>query len=147
MAVGRGRVLRLATLIVVVQASATHEVDAVLDSFLRRITPVRAEVVRLYLYGSRSRGDHRPDSDYDVFVVLRERARPTVDALYDAVVDVVCETGSLISLKIVFVANVLHDGVPLALDYADADTARLAVEEAQSIIAEATSYLERVSGS
>ncbi|MCY4375339.1 MAG: nucleotidyltransferase domain-containing protein [Spirochaetaceae bacterium] len=100
-----------------------------LDSFLRRITPVRAEVVELYLYGSRSRGDHRPDSDYDVFVVLRERARPTVDALYDAVVDVVCETGSLISLKIVsresfkesraagnsFVANVLHDGVPLAL--------------------------------
>ena len=129
MAGGRGRVLRLATLIVVVQAGATHEVDAVLESFLRRITPVRAEVVELYLYGSRSRGDHRPDSDYDVFVVLRERARPTVDALYDAVVDVVCETGSLISLKIVsrksfkesraagnpFVANVLHDGVPLAL--------------------------------
>ncbi len=112
-----------------VQTSATHEVDAVLDSFLRRITSVRAEVVELYLYGSRSRGDHRPDSDYDVFVVLRERSRPTVDALYDAVVDVVCETGSLVSLKIVsqesfeksmaagnpFVANVLHDGVPLAL--------------------------------
>lgn len=112
-----------------VQTSATHEADAVLDSFLRRITSVRAEVVELYLYGSRSRGDHRPDSDYDVFVVLRERNRPTVDALYDAVVDVVCETGSLVSLKIVsqegfersmaagnpFVANVLHDGVPLAL--------------------------------
>lgn len=31
--------------------------------------------------------------------------------------------------------------------YADADTARLSVEEAQSIIAEATSYLERLSGS
>ena len=108
---------------------AAQGVDAVLDSFLRRITSVRAEVVELYLYGSRSRGDHRPDSDYDVFVVLRERNRPTVDALYDAVVDVVCETGSLVSLKIVsresfersmaasnpFVANVLHDGVPLAL--------------------------------
>ena len=111
------------------QTSATHERDAVLDSFLRRITSVRTEVVELYLYGSRSRGDHRPDSDYDVFVVLRERNRPTVDALYDAVVDVVCETGSLVSLKIVsresfersmaagnpLVANVLHDGVPLAL--------------------------------
>lgn len=111
------------------QPSATHDVDSVLDSFLRRIISVRAEVVELYLYGSRSRGDHRPDSDYDVFVVLRERTRPTVDALYDAVVDVVCETGSLVSLKIVsrgnfekskaagnpFVANVLHDGVPLAL--------------------------------
>ena len=31
--------------------------------------------------------------------------------------------------------------------YEDADTARLAVEEAQSIIAEATSYLERLSRS
>ena len=84
----------------------------------------------LYLYGSRARGDHRPDSDYDVFVVLHERARATIDALYDAVVDVVCESASLVSLKIVsreqfrrlvaegnpLVANVLHEGVPLALD-------------------------------
>ncbi len=112
-----------------VQTGAVPGVDSVLDSFLRRITAVRGDVVELYLYGSRSRGDHRPDSDYDVFVVLRERTRATTDALYDAVVDVVCETGSLVSLKIVsrenfkksraagnpFVANVLHDGVPLAL--------------------------------
>ena len=111
------------------QVDAVHRVDHVLDSFLRRIAAVRGEVVSLYLYGSRARGTHHPDSDYDVFVVLRQRARPTIDALYDAVVDVVCETGSLISLKIVsrehfqrlvaagnpLVTNVLHDGVPLAL--------------------------------
>ena len=111
------------------QTGAAHRIDAVLDSFLRRITAVRGDVVHLYLYGSRARGDHRPDSDYDVFVVLRERNRATIDALYDAVVDVVCETGSLVSLKIVsrenfkrsmavgnpLVANVLHEGVPLTL--------------------------------
>ena len=112
------------------QTAAVHGVDSVIESFLRRIVTVRGDVVGLYLYGSRARGDHRPDSDYDVFVVLGERTRPVIDALYDAVVDVVCETGSLVSLKIVsrgnfkrstaagspFVANVLHDGVPLALD-------------------------------
>ena len=112
------------------QTATVHRVDSVIESFLRRIVTVRGDVVGLYLYGSRARGDHRPDSDYDVFVVLGERTRPVIDALYDAVVDVVCETGSLVSLKIVsrenfkrstaagspFVANVLHDGVPLALD-------------------------------
>ena len=55
---------------------------------------------------------------------------PPHDRLYDAVVDEVCEFGSLVSLKIVsrehfgrlvaagnpLVANVLHDGVPLALN-------------------------------
>ena len=110
------------------QTGAMHRVDSVLDSFLRRIAAIRGDVVDLYLYGSRARGDHRPDSDYDVFVVVSERTRATIDALYDAVVDVVCETGSLVSLKIVsrenfrrsmaagnpLVANVLHDGVPLA---------------------------------
>ena len=101
-----------------------------LDAFLRGISSVRGEVVELYLYGSRARGDHHPDSDYDVFVVLRERTRDTIDTLYDAVVEVVCESGSLVSLKIVsrkqfrqlvvegnpLVANVLRDGVALALD-------------------------------
>ena len=112
-----------------VQAEAAHRVDHVLDSFLRRLTAVRGDIVELYLYGSRARGDHRPDSDYDVFVVLHERTRDAVDRLYDAVVDVVCESGSLVSLKVVsrqhfarlvaagnpLVANVLLDGVPLAL--------------------------------
>jgi len=111
------------------EAGAVDRIDPVLDSFLRRITGVRGDIVELYLFGSRARGDHRPDSDYDVFVVLRERTRPIVDAMYDAVVDVVCETGSLVSLKIVshenfeksiaecnpLVAKVLREGVPLTL--------------------------------
>ena len=101
-----------------------------LAAFLGGISSVRGEVVDLYLYGSRARGDHRPDSDYDVFVVLQERRRDTIDTLYDAVVDVVCESGSLVSLKIVsreqfrrlaaegnpLVANVLREGVPLGLN-------------------------------
>ena len=112
------------------QVGTPGRTDHVLDAFLRGISSVRGEVVELYLYGSRARGDHHPDSDYDVFVVLRERTRDTIDLLYEAVVEVVCESGSLVSLKIVsreqfrqlvvdgnpLVANVLQDGVPLALD-------------------------------
>ena len=64
------------------QAGVAHRVDHVLDSFLRRIAT--------------GHGDHRPDSDYDVFVVLRERTREAIDRLYDAVVDEVCEFGSLV---------------------------------------------------
>ena len=109
------------------QVGTAGRKDHVLAAFLRRISAVRGEVVELYLYGSRARGDHHPDSDHDVFVVLQERTRDTIDTLYDAVVDVVCETGSLVSLKIVsreqfrrlvaegnpLVANVLHEGVRL----------------------------------
>ena len=112
------------------QVATAGRTDHVLDAFLRGISSVRGEVVELYLYGSRARGDHHPDSDYDVFVVLHERTRDTIDTLYDAVVEVVCESGSLVSLKIVsreqfrrlvvegnpLVANVLRDGVALALD-------------------------------
>ncbi len=112
------------------QVGTAGRIDHVLAAFLRGVSSVRGEVVELYLYGSRARGDHHPDSDYDVFVVLQERTRDAIDTLYDAVVDVVCETGSLVSLKIVsreqfrtlvaegnpLVANVLHEGVPLALD-------------------------------
>jgi predicted nucleotidyltransferase len=50
---------------------------AVADPILLRL---KAELQKLYgprlkqalLYGSRARGDHRPDSDYDVLVVLEE---------------------------------------------------------------------------
>jgi uncharacterized protein len=31
---------------------------------------------RIYLFGSRARGDARPDSDYDLLVVVREREGP-----------------------------------------------------------------------
>ena len=117
------------TLVVMGQAAVASRVDQVLDSFLRRISAVRRDVVALLLFASRARGNHQPDSDYDVLVVLCERRRATIDTLYDTVVDVACESGSLGSLKIVsreefarladagnpLVDNVLRDGVQLAL--------------------------------
>ena len=71
-----------------------------LRKFLEAIRPVRNEIAALYLFGSRARGDWRPDSDFDVLVIVPERKQALKDRQYDAVVDVNIETGLLVSLKI-----------------------------------------------
>lgn len=52
------------------------------------------------IYGSRARGTHRPDSDVDLAVLLREprqRFLPTALAMSDAAYDVFLDTGVDIS--------------------------------------------------
>ena len=43
--------------------------DATLDEMVRRLVDAFAPL-RIYLFGSRARGDQRTDSDYDLLVVL-----------------------------------------------------------------------------
>jgi len=74
--------------------------DEVIGMFLDRISPLRGEIEQIYLFGSRSRGDWRPDSDYDLLIVLERKDGRIVDGLYDGVMDVLLSTGRLISLKI-----------------------------------------------
>lgn len=95
--------------------------------FLSQIGPVQDRIDRLILFGSRARGDHAPHSDYDVLVVLPEKDRSVIDALYDATMAVLFRTHRLISLKIYrrdefdrlaslpspFLRNVLREGVTL----------------------------------
>ena len=104
--------------------------DPALQMFLEKVRALRNYISALYLFGSRARGDWRPDSDFDVLVIVPERRQPLVDQLYDAVLDVQLETGSLISLKIFtgaqydrlaaiptpFLSNVTAEGVRLGLD-------------------------------
>jgi predicted nucleotidyltransferase len=47
----------------------------ILDEVVRRLVDA-FQPERIYLFGSRARGDHHEDSDYDVLVVLREPAVP-----------------------------------------------------------------------
>ena len=98
--------------------------------FLEKVRAYRDHITALYLFGSRARGDWQPDSDFDILVIVPERRQALVDQLYDAVLDVNLETGSLISLKIFtgeqydrlaaiptpFLANVTAEGVKLGLD-------------------------------
>lgn len=101
--------------------------DPVVADFLHEISPVRDQIKQLILFGSRARGDDRPYSDYDILVVLPEKDRRVIDALYDATMQVLFRTHRLISLKIYreadfntlaslhtpFLTNVLREGVTL----------------------------------
>ena len=52
---------------------------------------------RIVLFGSRARGDHRVDSDWDVAVFLRHKITPHDQRRISAIGhDVMCETGALI---------------------------------------------------
>ena len=74
--------------------------DPIIRDFLRQISRWRPDIRQLIVFGSRARGDARPDSDYDILVVVRSKTRELQDALYDAVMDTLLNSGRLISLKI-----------------------------------------------
>lgn len=75
--------------------------DSILAKFIREISDVRDKIERVYLFGSRARGNERPDSDYDLLVVVAENfSKVDKDVLYDIVMDILLATGRLISLKI-----------------------------------------------
>lgn len=114
-----------------VNAKAAERVasDPIVRRFLERIAPVHDQLIELRLFGSRARDDWRPDSDYDILVVVEARVQSLGDSLYEAVQDVLLDTGSLISLKILtraqferlgaiptpLLANVNKEGIPLGL--------------------------------
>ncbi|WP_447975007.1 nucleotidyltransferase domain-containing protein [Nitrospira sp. Kam-Ns4a] len=101
--------------------------DAVLLAFLQAIGPIRPRVERLLLFGSRARGTHQTDSDYDLLLVVDQKDPLLLDALYDAVLDVLLTYGRLVSLKVFekqeferlqglrtpFMTRIAEEGVPL----------------------------------
>lgn len=79
----------------------------------------------IILYGSRARGDNTPDSDYDIFVLLGDRAdvKQERSRIRDALGKVITQTGFRVSplvLRITdldehvgIMSNIIEDGVPL----------------------------------
>lgn len=75
--------------------------DPLVERFLKKVGPTRQKIQAVYLFGSRARGTERPDSDYDLLLVVREDfSLSEKDALYDQVMDILLDTGRLVSLKI-----------------------------------------------
>jgi predicted nucleotidyltransferase len=74
--------------------------EPVIQRFLELIEPLLERIDLLILFGSRARGDARPNSDYDWLVVLPQKDRQLIDRLYDAVIDVEIERGKVSALHI-----------------------------------------------
>lgn len=105
--------------------------DPVIRRFLSLLSPIMKEIKSIYLFGSRSRDDWRPDSDYDILIVLERKERALIDKLYDIVMDILLETGRLVSLKIFteaefnrlssiptpFIENILKEGIKLGTSH------------------------------
>jgi len=60
-----------------------------------------ARVERVVLFGSRARGDHGPESDYDVAVFLHQSRGlwEELGVLADVTTEILFETGAVISAK------------------------------------------------
>jgi predicted nucleotidyltransferase len=69
---------------------------------------------RVVLYGSRARGDARPDSDYDVAVFLRDLPDPwpELNRLADLATEILSETGEFIHAT-AFHAGAYEERTPL----------------------------------
>lgn len=65
---------------------------------LNRLYPGKIRLVQLF--GPRARGDARPDSDYDVLIVVEDRSAIDRTRIYDYVMDVNLKYGIDLSLKI-----------------------------------------------
>jgi len=74
--------------------------DPVLERFRAALGSLYGDrLERVVLYGSRARGDHRPDSDYDIGVFIKnpDRLAVEIQRLADAATDVLFETGAVIN--------------------------------------------------
>ena len=101
--------------------------DETISSFLAEIKPLNQKINAIYLFGSRARQDFRPDSDYDVLVVTKEKDLSLKDRLIESAFDTLLKTGLYISLKVFpqaefkrlsniptpFMGNVLKEGIKI----------------------------------
>src|SRR5690348_9407526 len=93
----------------------TITTDPVLVRFRRELDAVYGDGIdRVVLFGSRARGDHRPDSDYDIAVFLKKPAElwDELGRLAHITTDILDDTGAVISAK-PFAAQVYHHRSPL----------------------------------
>lgn len=91
--------------------------DARIDELVRRIVDGFAPL-RVILFGSRARGDNRPDSDVDLMVVIPDEAdrRATVKGILRAIRDVPVER----DLIVVRAETIRRKGHVIGLVYREA---------------------------
>lgn len=73
--------------------------DSVIECFIQGIQKERQKIREIYLFGSRARGDERPDSDYDLLIVTEKKDPILKDKIYDVATDVSLKSRRDLSLK------------------------------------------------
>jgi uncharacterized protein len=89
--------------------------DPILLKFHAALGEVYGErIERVVLYGSRARGDARPDSDYDVAVFLTDLTDrwDEIDRIVEIETDILWETGAVIN-ALPFRAGAYQERTPL----------------------------------
>ncbi|MBI1869978.1 MAG: nucleotidyltransferase domain-containing protein [Chlamydiae bacterium] len=75
--------------------------DPILNQFQNRLEKYKKKIDTVYLFGSRARGDERPDSDYDLLVVVPATDLKLREKLYGIAWDILLKTGRVISFKFI----------------------------------------------
>jgi len=89
--------------------------DAILTRFRSALDEIYGErIERVVLFGSRARGDSRPDSDFDVAVFIRDPGElwDELGRLARVSTAILCDTGAVISAK-PFAAGGWRERTPL----------------------------------
>ena len=76
------------------------KIDPILTRFRAALGEIYGErLERVILYGSRARGDHRPDSDYDIAVFIKDPGTlgEEIRRLASLTTDILLDTGAVIS--------------------------------------------------
>jgi len=60
-----------------------------------------SRLIELNLFGSKARGDDRPDSDIDVLVIVAGQDWRICDTVYDIATDILLQTNVCISPKVI----------------------------------------------
>jgi predicted nucleotidyltransferase len=96
-------------------ASSAVITDPVLVRFREAVTEIYGDrLERIVLFGSRARGDARPDSDYDIAVFLRDMDDrfQELDRLAHISVDLIDATGEVIH-ALAYGAGAYNERTPL----------------------------------
>ena len=61
---------------------------------------LKDNLMRVIIYGSKARGDQRPDSDTDILVIVKRISKEQRNKIYDNLLDIELEYDTRISLSI-----------------------------------------------